>query len=57
MFLFRCMNSCGMYCNCELVGLTFGVQSLYAYIGYNEGFGMEWLEMIQSRVGYFKWMI
>jgi len=51
------MNSCGMYCNCELVGLTFGVQSLYAYIGYNEGFGMEWLEMIQSRVGYFKWMI
>jgi len=30
-----------MYCNCELVGLTFGVQSLYTYIGYNEGFGME----------------
>ena len=45
--LFRCMNlinclswnSCGMYCNCELVGLTFGCKAFYVYMGYNEGFG------------------
>jgi len=36
-----CTFSYPMYCECKLVGLIFGCKVFCAYIGYNEGFGME----------------
>jgi len=36
-----CIFSYSMYYECKLVGWTFGYKVLCEYIGYIEGFGME----------------